>query len=324
FSENTPNIAGSGPNWLFDIDALTKSMNYKPVVAGNQSNDNTGTKAYDGADNEKKVTKEPGKEGGDSSNDQEKEDDNVNNTNNVNTASDGNGTNNINAVSLTVNVAGIEVNAVSAKLSIKLPDDPNMPDLEDIVYSDDYEDVGVEADMNNLNTFIPEVYVCQPPGFEDPNFLDRVYKVENALYGLHQAPRAWYETLSTYLLDNRFQRGKIDKTLFIRRDKGDILLVQVYVDDIIFGSTKKSLCTEFEKMIHEKFQMSSIDELTFFLGLQVKQKEDEIFISQDKYVTEILKKFGFTNIKTASTPMETQKPLLKDEDGKEVDVYLYR
>ncbi|GJZ61941.1 putative ribonuclease H-like domain-containing protein [Tanacetum coccineum] len=120
------------------------------------------------------------------------------------------------------------------------------------------------------------------------------------------------------------KRGKIDKTLFIRRDKGDIMLVQVYVDDIIFGSTKKLLCTEFEKMMHKKFQMSFIGELTFFLGLQVKQKEDGIFISQDKYVTEILKKFGFSNVKTTSTPMETQKPLLKDEDGEEVDVHLYR
>ncbi|GKB45956.1 uncharacterized mitochondrial protein-like protein [Tanacetum coccineum] len=119
----------------------------------------------------------------------------------------------------------------------------------------------------------------------------------------------------------KFQRGKIDKTLFIKRDKPDILLVQVYVDDIIFGSTKKSLCTEFEKMMHKKFQMSSMGELTFFLGLQVKQKEDEIFISQDKYATEILKN---TDVKTASTPMETQKLLLKDEDGKEVDVHLYR
>ncbi|GJX92949.1 retrovirus-related pol polyprotein from transposon TNT 1-94 [Tanacetum coccineum] len=122
--------------------------------------------------------------------------------------------------------------------------------------------------------------VCQPPGFEDPNFTDRVYTVENALYGLHQAPRAWYETLSTYLLENRFQKGKIDKTLFIGRGKGDILLVQVTA---------------------------------------VKQKEDEIFISQDKYVTEILKKFSFTDVKTASTLMETQEPLLKDEDGEEVD-----
>ncbi|GKB88789.1 putative ribonuclease H-like domain-containing protein [Tanacetum coccineum] len=124
-----------------------------------------------------------------------------------------------------------------------------------------------------------EVYVCQPPGFEDPDFPDRVYKVEKSLYGLHQAPRAWYETLSTYLLDNGFQREKIDKTLFIKRHKGDILLVQVYVDDIIYGSTKKELCNAFEK---------------------------------------------FTEVKTASTPMETQKPLLKDEDGEEVDVHMYR
>ncbi|GJY25926.1 putative ribonuclease H-like domain-containing protein [Tanacetum coccineum] len=86
-----------------------------------------------------------------------------------------------------------------------------------------------------------EVYVCQPPRFEDPDFPDKVYKVEKALHGLHHAPRAWYETLSAYLLDSGFQRGKIDKTLFIRRVKSDILLVQVYVDDIIFGSTKKSL-----------------------------------------------------------------------------------
>ncbi|GJZ03652.1 uncharacterized mitochondrial protein-like protein [Tanacetum coccineum] len=105
---------------------------------------------------------------------------------------------------------------------------------------------------------------------------------------------------------------------------GDILLVQVYVDDIIFGSTKKELCIAFEKLMHDKFQMSSMGELTFFLGLQVKQKKDGIFISQDKYVGEILKKFGFTKVKTASTPMETQKPLLKDEDGKEVDVHMYR
>ncbi|GKB97114.1 putative ribonuclease H-like domain-containing protein [Tanacetum coccineum] len=312
----------------------------------------------------------------------------------------------------------IEVNDVSSNTSIELLNDLNMSELEDIVFSDDYEDVGAKADMNNLNTFMPvspipttrihkdhpveqiigdlnstpqtrrmtknleeheepkkvihalkdprwieamqnkllqfklqkvwtlvdlpngkraigtkwvfrnkkdergimiknkarlvaqgytqeegidydkffapvarieaiklflayasfkdfvvyqmdvksaflygkirvEVYVFQPPGFEDPDFLDKVYKVEKALYGLHQAPRAWYETL-------------------------------------------------------------------FFLGLQVKQKEDGIFINQDKYVTDVLKKFGFTNVKTASTPMETQKPLLKDEDGEEVDVHLYR
>ncbi|GJV43770.1 putative ribonuclease H-like domain-containing protein [Tanacetum coccineum] len=150
------------------------------------------------------------------------------------------------------------------------------------------------------------------------------FVVEKALYGLHQTPRAWYETLSTYLFDNGFQRGKFDKTLFIKRHKGDILLVQVYVDDIIFGSTKKELCIILEKLMHEKFQMSSMGELTFFLGIQVKQKRDGIFISQHKYVAEILKKFRFIEVKTVSTPMETQKPLLKDEDGEEVDVHMYR
>ncbi|GKE91870.1 putative ribonuclease H-like domain-containing protein, partial [Tanacetum coccineum] len=130
------------------------------------------------------------------------------------------------------------------------------------------------------------------PGFKDPDFSDRVYKVEKALYGLHQSPRAWYETLSTYLLDN--------------------------------SSTKKELRNAFKKLMHEKFQMSSMEELTFFLGLQVQQKQNGIFISQYIYVFEILKKFGFSEVKTASTPMETQKPLLKDEDGEEVDDYMYR
>ncbi|GJU17511.1 putative ribonuclease H-like domain-containing protein [Tanacetum coccineum] len=134
-------------------------------------------------------------------------------------------------------------------------------------------------------TIKEEVYVCQPPGFEDPQFPDKVYKVEKALYGLHQAPRAWYETLSTYLLENGFRRGTIDKTLFIKKDKG---------------------------------------ELTFFLGLQVKQKDDRIFISQDKYVAYILKKFDFAIVKTASTLIKPNKALIKDTEAEDVDVQLYR
>ncbi|GKD29917.1 putative ribonuclease H-like domain-containing protein, partial [Tanacetum coccineum] len=169
-----------------------------------------------------------------------------------------------------------------------------------------------------------EVYVCQPPGFEDPEFPDRVYQVEKELYGLHQAPRAWYETLSTYLLENRFTRGTIDKTLFFKKVKGDILLVQIYVDGIIFRSTKMELCTEFKKLMHKKFQMSFMGELTLFLGLQVMQKEDGTFISQDKYADEILKKFGFSTVRITSTSMETSKPLLKDAEAEDVDIYLYR
>ncbi|GJU23973.1 putative ribonuclease H-like domain-containing protein [Tanacetum coccineum] len=169
-----------------------------------------------------------------------------------------------------------------------------------------------------------EVYVSQPPGFVDPKFPKKVYKVVKALYGLHQAPRAWYATLSTFLLKSGYKRGTIDKTLFIKKNKNDIMLVQVYVDDIIFGSTKRSWCDEFEALMKSRFQMSSMGELTFFLGLQVKQKEDGIFISQDKYVAEILKKFDFASVKTASTPIKTQKPLVKDEEVADVDVHLYR
>nr|GEV17310.1 putative ribonuclease H-like domain-containing protein [Tanacetum cinerariifolium] len=173
-------------------------------------------------------------------------------------------------------------------------------------------------------TIEEEVYVCQPPGFEDPNHPDKVYKVVKALYGLHQAPRAWYETFANYLLVHGFQRGKIDQTLFIKRQKGDILLVQIYVDDKIFGATNKDLCKSFEKLMKDKLQISLMGELTFFLGLQVKQKKDGIFISQDKYVAEILRKFGLTEGKSASTPIDTEKPLLKDPDGEDVDVHTYR
>ncbi|GJZ15453.1 putative ribonuclease H-like domain-containing protein [Tanacetum coccineum] len=169
-----------------------------------------------------------------------------------------------------------------------------------------------------------EVYVCQPPGFEDPDHPDKVYKVVKALYGLHQAPRAWYDTLATYLLSNGFKRGQIDQTLFIKSQKGHILLVQIYVDDIIFGSTKKELCEEFEKLMKDKFQMSSMGELTFFLGLQVQQKQKGIFISQDKYVHEILKKFNYTDVKSASTPTDLERPLVKDSDAEDVDEHLYR
>nr|GEW54246.1 hypothetical protein [Tanacetum cinerariifolium] len=137
-------------------------------------------------------------------------------------------------------------------------------------------------------TIEKEVYVCQPLGFEDPDYPDKVYKVVKALYGLHQAPRAWYESLANYLLENSFPRGKIDQTLFIKRQKGDILIVQIYVDDIIFGSTNKDLCKAFEKLMKDKFQMSSMDG------------------------------------KSASTPIDTEKPLLKDSDGEDVDVYTYR
>ncbi|GJT64838.1 uncharacterized mitochondrial protein-like protein [Tanacetum coccineum] len=213
---------GSGPDWLFDIDALTRIMNYELIVAGTQSNGFAGTKASDNAEKE----------------------DNVNITNYVNVAD--------------IN----EVDVVGGKTSIEPLFDPNMPVLKDYSifdFSRDNEDDGVEANMNNLDTTIQEE-----------------------------------------LLQFKLQE------------------VWTLVD---LPNGKKAIGTEW---VFRNKKMSSMGELTFFLGLQVKQKKDGIFISQDKYVDEILKKFGFTEVKTASTPMETQKPLLKDEDGEEVDVHMYR
>ncbi|GJT74371.1 retrovirus-related pol polyprotein from transposon TNT 1-94 [Tanacetum coccineum] len=303
-----------------------------------------------------------------------------------------------------------------------------------------------------------DVYVAQPDRFVDPDNPDKIYRLRKALYGLKQASRAWYDELSKFLISKDFTKGIIEPTLFMIKYGEDILLVQIYIDDIIFGftnlkfskrfeklmngrfemslmgemkfflglqihqsprgifinqakytleilkkhgmekgqsigtpmatkpkldanlsgkpidqtdyriissknrlkmveamqeellqfkiqkvwtlvnlpsgkkaiddiifgSTKKSLCDEFEKIMHNRFQMSLMGELTFFLGLQVKQKKDWIFISQDKYVGEILKKFGFSSVRTASTLMETNKALTKDEDGEDVDVHLYR
>ncbi|GKC00677.1 putative ribonuclease H-like domain-containing protein [Tanacetum coccineum] len=192
-----------------------------------------------------------------------------------------------------------------------------MPRKIDYCFSDP------QADVNSVMAVVPRETIPLLL-VQDPQFLDKVYKVEKALYGLHQARRAWYETLFTYLLENGYRRGTLDKTLFIKKDRGDILLVQVYVNDIIFGSTKKSLCVEFEQMMHKRFQMSSIGELTFFLGLQVMQRSDGIFIIQDKYVTDILKKFDFSSVKTTSTLIETNMALLKDTEAENVYVHLYR
>nr|GEV14204.1 hypothetical protein [Tanacetum cinerariifolium] len=406
FLKNKPNVAGNGPTWLFNIDTLIKSMNYKLVIAENQSNGSTSKDRVE-TEEEKKDAKDIRNEDYEVLSIQKPR---VNQEKDTNV----NSTNNINNVSPSDNAAGIKDNVVDKDRVYGCADDPNMPNLEEINHSDDDEDVGAEADMTNLNFNIPvnpipttkihkdhpveqiigdihsapqtrrmtnnvtnysmfslvqqrvnhknfqnclfacflsqveprktlvdlpygkraigtkwinknkkdkrgivvrnkarseaielfltyasfkdfvvyqmdvksaymygkikeEVYVCQPPRFEDPQFPDRVHKVEKAVYGLHQTPRAW-----------------------------------------------KEMCTEFEKMMHKKFQMSSMGELAFFLGLQVTQKDGGIFISQDKYVDEILKKFGFLTVKTTSTPMETSKPLMKDGNAEDVDVHLYR
>nr|GEV64836.1 putative ribonuclease H-like domain-containing protein [Tanacetum cinerariifolium] len=416
FLENQPSVAGSGPTWLFDIDTLTQSMNYEPIIVGInlilvQVSKNMlmqkkqGREMFNNITNEVTPASAPVTSG-------------EQNSTNI--------TNSFNAVGPFNSVVSpnFEIGGKSSFVDpSQYPNDPNMLSLEDITYSDDEEDVGAKANFSNLKTSIiispilttrvhkdhpvsqifgnlslaPQtrsmvwvlvdlpkgkraigskwvfrnkkdergivfrnkarlvtqghtqeeridyeevfapvarieairmflayasfmgfkvyqmdvksaflyetikemVYVCQPIGFEDLDYTDKVYKVVKTLYGLHQAPRAWYETLANYLLENDFQKGKIDQTLFIKKQKGDILLVYVYVDDIIFGSTNKVMC-------------------------KVKQKEDRIFISQDKYVVEILRMFGLTDGKLASTSIDTKKPLLNDHDGKDVDVHTYR
>ncbi|GJU20301.1 putative ribonuclease H-like domain-containing protein [Tanacetum coccineum] len=416
FLENKPNVAGQGPNWLFDIDSLTNSMNYQPVTAGNQTNKNTDDKAEDDTVDDdacKKTVQEPASEYDqalknvlDKMMDQEKEA--IEQSNAVRKEFEAqcdsqllqekitraSSTNSFITFSTQVNTASASstFNPIGPSSGpsfvpfgrsfpidvANLPHDPLMPKLEDTakirstgIFGNAYDDhdletlntpyadqsVGAEDDFNNMEpstivspipttivhsthpkeptkisqalddeswveameeellqnkkdergivirnkarlvaqykqaegidydeVFAPvarEVYVCQPLGFVDLEFPEKVYKVRKALYGLHQAPRAWYETLSTYLLDNGFHRGQIDKTLFIKRLKGDILLVQVYADDIIFGSTKKSLCDEFEQIMHN-------------------------------------------SLRTASTPVETNKAMTKDENGEDVDVHLYK
>ena len=144
------------------------------------------------------------------------------------------------------------------------------------------------------------------------------------MYGLHQAPRAWYETLSTHLLSHDFKRGHIDKTLFLKHTGNDLLVVQIYVDDIIFGSTNITLCKEFEDLMKSKFQMSSMDELKFFLGLQITQRAAGIFINQAKYVKDILKRFDLADCKAASTPMCSREKIVPDPSGKSVNQTYYR
>ncbi|GKE42771.1 retrovirus-related pol polyprotein from transposon TNT 1-94, partial [Tanacetum coccineum] len=148
-----------------------------------------------------------------------------------------------------------------------------------------------------------EVYVKQPPGFESSKFPDYVCKLDKALYGLKQAPKAWYETLSTFLIQNKFTRGRIDNILFIYKSKGDVLLIQVYVDDIIFGTTSYKLCKQFEKLMTKKFEMSMIGELTYFLGLQIKQVDKGILICQEQYTRNLLKKYNIFDSSSVKTPM---------------------
>jgi hypothetical protein len=169
-----------------------------------------------------------------------------------------------------------------------------------------------------------EVYVEQPPGFEDIEYPDHVYKLSKALYGLKQAPREWYECLRDFLITNGFKVGKADPTLFTKTIANDLFVCQIYVDDIIFGSTNKSTCKEFSRIMIQKFEMSMMGKLKYFLRFQVNHLQEGTFISQTKYIQDILTKFGMKDAKPIKTPMGTNGHLDLDMGGKSVDQKVYR
>nr|GEX51904.1 putative ribonuclease H-like domain-containing protein [Tanacetum cinerariifolium] len=464
FLENKPNVAGSGPTWLFDIDSLTKTMNYQPVTAGNQSNPSASFQ--DKFDAEKVVDKidqqyvlflmcssgstSPQNTDGDavfdgkgpkfdekklkskvnvsprSSAQLRKQDDKAkkeakgkspiesftryrdlsaefkdysdNSINEFNAAGNlvptvgqicPNSTNTFSAAG-PLNVAASPTHGKSSIIdAYQLFDDLDMPELEDITYSDDKDDVGAEADFNNLETSIivspipttrvhkdhHVTQIIEEPkrvhqAVKDPSWIEAMQeellqfkmqkdergiviknKARLATQGHTQeegidyeevfAPVARIEAIRLFLayasfmgfmvyqmdVKSAFLYGTIEEEVYVCQPPGfedPDHPNKIYVDDIIFGVTNKDLCKSFEKLMKDKFQMSSIGELTFFLGLQVKQKKDGIFISQNKYVAEILRKFGLTEGKSASTPIDTEKPLLKNPDGEDVDVHTNR
>nr|GEU35555.1 retrovirus-related Pol polyprotein from transposon TNT 1-94 [Tanacetum cinerariifolium] len=169
-----------------------------------------------------------------------------------------------------------------------------------------------------------EVYVSQPEGFVDQHNLSHVYKLKKALYGLKQAPRAWYDMLSSFLISQQFSKGIVDPTLFTRHARNDLLLVQIYVDDIIFASTNTAMCDEFANQMTKKFKMSMMGQMSFFLGLQISQSPRGIFINQSKYASEIVKKYGLNSTDSVDTPMIKNKKLDEYLQGKQVDTTLYR
>jgi hypothetical protein len=175
-----------------------------------------------------------------------------------------------------------------------------------------------------LNDSIKEVvYVEQLSGFESEEHPNHVYKLHKTLYGLKQPPRAWYVCLRDFLFENGFRIGKADSTLFIRKMGKDLFVSQIYVDDIIFGSTNKSLCDECSKIMTDIFEMSMMGVLTFFLGFQIKQAKKGTFISQTKYTCDILKKFSMDNAKPIKTPMGTNGHLDLDFSVTAVDQKVY-
>ena len=183
----------------------------------------------------------------------------------------------------------------------------------------------MEVKTTFLNEFLKgDIYVAQPKGFIDPHFPDHVLYLKKALYGLKQALRAWYDWLTQYLVSHGFIRGKADQTLFIKREDDELIVAQVYVDGIIFRSTKDKLSHSFSKLMQDKFEMSMIGDLNHFLGLQIHQQELGIFTSQSKYAKNLVKKFGLESTSSVKTPMILNVKLTIDLLGKSVDSSLQR
>jgi hypothetical protein len=184
-----------------------------------------------------------------------------------------------------------------------------------------------QMDVNSAFLNVPiseEVYVEQPPSFEDPQFPNHVYKLHKALYGLKQASRTWYKFLKEFLLRKGFEIGKVDPTLFTYKEGHYLFVSQIYVDDIMFGSTNKAWADEFSRIMTKRFEMSMMEQLMFFLGFQIKQLKEGMFLSQTKYTHNMLKKFNMDKAKPIKTPMPSNGHLDFNEDGKSVDQKVYR
>jgi hypothetical protein len=171
-----------------------------------------------------------------------------------------------------------------------------------------------------LNDVIQEeVYVRQPPSFENHKYPDRVYKLSKAFYGLKQASWASYARLKTFLLEHGYVIESVDKTHFTLNHDTDFLLIRIYVDDIIFGASSHTIVSRFQEMMKSEFQMFMMGELTFFLGIQVKQIKQGTFVHQAKYMKDLMKKFNMSELKPVSTPMSSVVSLGPDEDSEAMD-----
>ncbi|GJT36697.1 retrovirus-related pol polyprotein from transposon TNT 1-94 [Tanacetum coccineum] len=169
-----------------------------------------------------------------------------------------------------------------------------------------------------------EIYVSQPEGFVDQDNPSHVYKLKKALYDLKQAPHAWYDMLSSFLISQYFSKCVVDPTLFVWQAGNDLLLVQIYIDDIIFSSTNIAMCNEFANQMTTKFKISMMGQMSFFLGLQISQSPRGIFIKKSKYASEIVKKYGMLTSDSVDTPMVENSKLDEDLQGIPVDATLYR